>query len=326
MTPQMRISVVIPCYNAAGFLPETLASVLRQTYPPYEVLVVDDGSSDDSASAGASFGPPVRVIRQANQGESVARNRGIDEARGDWVAFLDADDQWDPAKLQRQVACLDGQCLAVCSGVNILDVESDRIVDVWTPTQEAFTMEEIISRGSSPCHISTLLVRADVPVRFPTWTRYGEDAVYLIELAQLGPVQIIPAPLATYRRHAKSQSKSLRDIEVRYHDTFERWIVDYSNIEELQERTRLRTQALGVLIRWHQLAHWQRDWDRFDVIHQYLASFQDRPGVEQALLLTRRYPRWCYRVKNFLYHAIGNRESATHDAPSIEDMHGQTFA
>jgi glycosyltransferase involved in cell wall biosynthesis len=88
MTGQVRISVVIPCFNGAQFLRETLESVRHQTYPAHEVIVVDDGSTDDSA---AIAGPPVRVIRQTNQGESVARNRGIDEATANWIAFLDAD-------------------------------------------------------------------------------------------------------------------------------------------------------------------------------------------------------------------------------------------
>src|SRR4051812_13046945 len=98
------ISVVIPCYNGALYLRETLESALAQNYAPLEILVVDDGSEDDSAAIAESCGAPVRVIRQPNQGESVARNRGIDEARGDWVAFLDADDLWEPEKLERQVA------------------------------------------------------------------------------------------------------------------------------------------------------------------------------------------------------------------------------
>ena len=98
------ISVVIPCYNGAAFLAETLGSIAGQTYPPLEVIVIDDGSMDDSAAIAGRFGPLVRVVRQANQGESVARNRGIDEAKGDWIALLDADDVWEPAKLERQMA------------------------------------------------------------------------------------------------------------------------------------------------------------------------------------------------------------------------------
>jgi glycosyltransferase involved in cell wall biosynthesis len=86
------ISVITPCYNGAMYLRQTIESVLAQTYPPLEMIVVDDGSTDDSAAIAESFGPPVRVIRQTNQGVSAARNRGIAEARGDYLHFLDADD------------------------------------------------------------------------------------------------------------------------------------------------------------------------------------------------------------------------------------------
>ena len=93
------VTVIIPCYNGAAYLREAIDSALDQTHPPLEVIVIDDGSTDDSAAIAESYGPPVCVIRQENQGESVARNRGIDEAKGDWVAFLDADDLWKPTKL-----------------------------------------------------------------------------------------------------------------------------------------------------------------------------------------------------------------------------------
>src|SRR3972149_3633636 len=102
MSFSRSVSVVIPCYNGAVYLHETIESALAQTHSPLEVLVIDDGSTDDSAAIADSFGSPVRVIRQTNQGESVARNRGIDEARGDWIAFLDSDDVWNPTKLERQ--------------------------------------------------------------------------------------------------------------------------------------------------------------------------------------------------------------------------------
>lgn len=85
---QKTVSVVIPCYNGAPFLRETLESALNQTHPPLEVVVIDDGSTDDSAAIAESFGPPVRVIRQENQGESVARNWGMNP-RGRWQLWND---------------------------------------------------------------------------------------------------------------------------------------------------------------------------------------------------------------------------------------------
>ena len=98
-----RVSVIIPAYNRADLLPQAIASVLAQTYRDFEVIVVDDGSTDDTAAVAEQFGRAVRVIRQANAGEGAARNRGIVAATGELIAFLDSDDLWLPTKLARQV-------------------------------------------------------------------------------------------------------------------------------------------------------------------------------------------------------------------------------
>jgi glycosyltransferase involved in cell wall biosynthesis len=96
------ISVVIPSYNAARFVNQAIESVMHQTYSPVEIIVVDDGSTDDTAQILAALGDRICYVHQANGGLSKARNRGIREARGELVAFLDADDKWLPEKLQKQ--------------------------------------------------------------------------------------------------------------------------------------------------------------------------------------------------------------------------------
>ncbi|MBI4484654.1 MAG: glycosyltransferase family 2 protein [Acidobacteria bacterium] len=101
--PNPRVSVVIPNYNCARFLPETLESVFAQTCPDVEIIVVDDGSTDGSAALLERYADRVRVIHQENRGVSAARNRGIRESRGAFVAFLDADDLWQPEKLEKQL-------------------------------------------------------------------------------------------------------------------------------------------------------------------------------------------------------------------------------
>jgi glycosyltransferase involved in cell wall biosynthesis len=97
------ISVIIPAYNAAAFVGNAIESALAQTYPPLEILVVDDGSQDATAQIVARYGAPVRLIQQANGGTAAARNRAAREARGTWLAFLDADDTWLPEKLECQI-------------------------------------------------------------------------------------------------------------------------------------------------------------------------------------------------------------------------------
>ncbi|MHC4951910.1 MAG: glycosyltransferase family 2 protein, partial [Planctomycetota bacterium] len=106
MEQKLLISVVIPAYNAGPYLRRTLESVLRQTHPADEIIVVDDGSTDNTADVAASYGDSVVLIGQENAGASVARNTGIEAAKGNWIAFLDGDDEWVPEKLKLQVAHL----------------------------------------------------------------------------------------------------------------------------------------------------------------------------------------------------------------------------
>ena len=98
----MKISVVIPAYNAEKHLARAIDSVLSQTRPADEVIVIDDGSTDATAEVAGSYGDKVIFLQQENAGVSVARNTGIEAAAGDWIAFLDADDEWLPKKIECQ--------------------------------------------------------------------------------------------------------------------------------------------------------------------------------------------------------------------------------
>lgn len=122
------VSVLIPVFNGARFLLEALDSARGQTYRPIEVVVIDDGSADDSARIAESQ-PGVVCLRGPHQGEAAARNAGLAQARGELVAFLDADDRWHPEKLGRQVAALaaePGRPGVLCRFRNFLDAGAAR--------------------------------------------------------------------------------------------------------------------------------------------------------------------------------------------------------
>jgi glycosyltransferase involved in cell wall biosynthesis len=127
--PAGGVSVMIGVYNGAAYLAEAIESVLAQTHPAAELIVVDDGSEDSSGAIAESYGPPVRCIRQENGGMGAARNRAVEEATGEFFAFLDADDRFRPDKLERQ--------LAVFAANPELDVVYGHVTEFVSPELDA---------------------------------------------------------------------------------------------------------------------------------------------------------------------------------------------
>src|SRR5690242_19336912 len=132
------VSVVIPSFNRAGLIGETIDSILAQTRPPSEVIVVDDGSTDETESVVARYGRAVRYHRIDNVGPSAARNVGVSLARGSWIAFCDSDDLWRPTKLERQVALHELASDVEYSFTDFSFVASDK----WSPSSR-FTQAPI---------------------------------------------------------------------------------------------------------------------------------------------------------------------------------------
>ena len=199
----ITISVVVPAYNAARFLPRCLGSVFAQTLKPAEVIVVDDGSTDDTAALAAGLG--ARVISQANGGIASARNTGIGIASGEWIAFLDADDRWAPEKLERQVARIRPETVLVYTGIRIFDDQGIRSEQRAVDPAAAKKM----LRYRNPITPSAALLKREAVVRIGGF-RKGLDACedwgLWFRMRPLGQFESVPEPLTDYYVHPKSLS------------------------------------------------------------------------------------------------------------------------
>jgi glycosyltransferase involved in cell wall biosynthesis len=201
----MKISVIIPAYNAARFLPRCLKSVFAQTLKPEEVIVVDDGSTDNTAALAAQLG--ARVISLSNGGISNARNTGIQNASGEWIALLDADDSWAPEKLERQTACIRPETVLVYTGLRIFD---DVGVRAERPAIDAISAITML-RYHNPITPSTVLVRRDSIMRiggFHKGIRSCEDWEMWVRLQHLGKFEPVTDVLTNYYVHSDSLSSN----------------------------------------------------------------------------------------------------------------------
>lgn len=189
------ISVIIPLYNKAPYIISTLQCVLKQTYNQFEIVVVDDGSTDNGVARVDSVNDDrIRIIRQKNDGVSAARNRGIAEARGEYVAFLDADDEWKPDYLASQMELVSKypQCDVFASNYEFRNVEgkvTNTIIDKLPFEGTDGILDnyfEVASCSHPPLWTSAVMVRKTAIQSvggFPVGIKSGEDLLTWARLA-----------------------------------------------------------------------------------------------------------------------------------------------
>jgi glycosyltransferase involved in cell wall biosynthesis len=205
------ISVIIPAYNQAAFLPQAIESVLGQTYPHLEVIVVDDGSTDDTSVAARSFTDPrIRVLHQANRGLSAARNTGLSASHGAYLTFLDSDDVFLPEKLEILARELEQHPEAGLAAGQAIPVDENgrrvgRIFDRGLPEEAGRLLL------GNPLHVGSVLLRRGWQEKaglFDETLRSYEDWDLWLRLARAGcPMRWVSLPVALYRFHPSQMTR-----------------------------------------------------------------------------------------------------------------------
>lgn len=273
------VSVIVPAYNAEATLADALRSALAQTYGNIEIIVVDDGSTDRTAEIAAGF-PGITLLRQANAGVAAARNAGIAVSRGAWLAPLDADDLWHPAKLERQVAT----ALAAPSPpgfvycwLRLIDRDGRIIGSGGRETFEGHIIHRHLLRNVTGGGGQALFRRDAVEALggYDESLESCEDILLQFQLAARHPVTFVPEYLTGYRQIA-GQMTADRAAMLRG------W---------RQVRRRLRETCPGVR---HSLDRWM------DARQYYFAGMADRAGGRRSAALGRllqafwKDPRWTW--------------------------------
>jgi glycosyltransferase involved in cell wall biosynthesis len=202
----LTVSVVIPAYKAAHTIARPLDAALGQTRPPDEILVIDDGSLDDIAAAVRPYGDRVTLIRKPNGGAASARNLGLDLARCDLVAFLDADDYWEPTKLERQLALFAAHPeLGLVCGRWFTQVPGEERIAPPPCTDSDYDRVVTATGGhafsiATKMWTTTILVRREVvgTNRFVSGLEPAEDRDLWVRLVLAAPVYMMSEPTATY--------------------------------------------------------------------------------------------------------------------------------
>ncbi|WP_020589300.1 glycosyltransferase family 2 protein [Desulfobacter curvatus] len=220
----MFISVVIPLFNKEAFILRAIHSVLNQTYSNFELIIVNDGSTDDSANLVQTIADArVRLFQQSNGGVSKARNKGVELAQADWVAFLDADDEYLPHFLETMVSfILENRDPNICMvGANYYLGDTSHVSLDIEIGNGIYSYFDLFGNQRSPNHSSTTVVCKDKFIEtggFPEGVKQFEDWIAWFKLGFAGHFGYISTPLGIYHRVECSASRSKRNMKAFFDD------------------------------------------------------------------------------------------------------------
>ncbi len=222
----LTVSVIVPTYNTIAYLPAAIESILKQTFEEFEILLVNDGSTDHTAQwAKTLTDPRIRYIEQNNQGLSAARNTGLALAQGRYIALLDADDLWESTKLEKQVALLDANpdIGMVHSWVWFMDGQGRSTGRIWKTQAEGMALSRLLHRNDVA--VLSVLVRRecfDKVGGFDPTLRSLEDWDLWLRLVVEHSIAVIKEPLAYYRQLPGSMSRNCDVMEASFKTVIDR--------------------------------------------------------------------------------------------------------
>jgi glycosyltransferase involved in cell wall biosynthesis len=256
------VSVIVAAYNAERYISETLDSIFAQTFKDYEVIVVDDGSTDRTPSIVAQY-PLVTCLQQRNCGQPAARNAGIRAARGRYLAFLDADDLWLPSKLEKQVSLLSTHAEAdwVYSDAIVFDSERRTVIcriSERLALHDGSVLRELLLCSFIPS--PTPLIRREVFDESGLFDespalRIGEDWNMWLRIAERHPIAVIREPLALVRAHDMSMTQTT-NADAIYES--KRRIVELAVARNAESLQSIKARALAALALSAGLRHLRR--------------------------------------------------------------------
>jgi len=209
------VSVVIPLYNKSKYIERAISSILAQTFPPLEIIVVDDGSTDDGPEKVRKFkDPKIALIQQENKGPGAARNAGLAIARGKYVAFLDADDEWYPSFLKAGILCLENNE----DGITVVSTSYYEYPDMRTNSEGLMNLKgvfevtpdsdiKIVNAIEGFTHLCFTIMRTNVARKLGGYydkskCLRGEDTYFFLKLLFNEKIRIMPEPYGLYHKEA----------------------------------------------------------------------------------------------------------------------------
>jgi glycosyltransferase involved in cell wall biosynthesis len=260
-----KISVIMPCFNAEAFISMSIRSVLEQTFKNIDLIVINDGSTDRSLQVISGFHDTrLKIVNQYNRGVCAARNRGLAEATGDYIAFLDADDTWRPdclEKLYNALQSMSDAVVAYCGWQNV-GLPGGRGKPYVPPDyEEKNKMEHLIRNCPWPIHAAlTRRSAIESAGRFDERLSNAEDYKLWLQIASFSTIVRVPKVLAFYHFH-EGQQASKNSAKAAY----QQWMVQNDFIQQNPEivkrvgNKKIRQLIHGELLKKGYICYWERD-------------------------------------------------------------------